>query len=182
MKALILIDLQNDFFKNGSLEIANSLDIIPIVNNLIEYFNKNNYPVIATKDWHPKNHTSFNIWPIHCVQNTYGSEIHYKISKINTIIYKGVNPLIDSYSGFFDNDKKTKTELDEILKSNNIDTLYISGLATDFCVKYTVLDALDLGYTVFLITDACKEVKDSISTFHELEKAGAILIESKNIY
>lgn len=162
MKALILVDLQNDFFEGGSLGIKDSNKIIVVINKLIDIFNENHDLIIATKDYHPKNHISFNYFNPHCIQNTKGSKIHkdINIKNINKIIYKGQNIDVDSYSGFFDNDGKNKTELDEYLKENNIKTLYIVGLATDFCVKYTSLDAIKLGYDVYVIKDACKGIKE----------------------
>lgn len=202
MKCLLLIDLQKDFCKNGALEIKNADDIIEIANFLIKKF-KNNL-IVATKDWHPSTHKSFAInsdknigetitlkgiqqilWPVHCVQNSLGSEFHNKLLRIENIIYKGTDENIDSYSAFFDNKRLKKTELENFLNKKNIDTLYIMGLATDYCVKYTVFDALSLGYKVFVVVDGCRgvdlEKNSSTLALKEMEDMGATLIYSEKI-
>lgn len=202
MKCLLLIDLQKDFCKNGALEIKNADDIIEVANFLIKKF-KNNL-IVATKDWHPSTHKSFAInsdknigetitlkgiqqilWPVHCVQNSLGSEFHNKLLRIENIIYKGTDENIDSYSAFFDNKRLKKTELENFLNKKNIDTLYIMGLATDYCVKYTVFDALSLGYKVFVVVDGCRgvdlEKNSSTLALKEMEDMGATLIYSEKI-
>lgn len=206
MKALLLVDLQNDFCKNGALEVKYGDSVIPVANSLIKKFKENNDLIVATKDWHPNSHKSFAInsngkvgelgtlnglpqvwWPVHCVENTYGSEFHSKLdsNNIDKTIFKGNNPEIDSYSGFFDNGKLQKTNLDNFLKEKNIDTLYIMGLATDFCVKFTVLDALELGYKVYLIEDGCRGVNltpsSSKDAIKEMKNKGAIITKSFEI-
>lgn len=204
MKALIIVDIQKDFCQGGALEIKNADEIIPVANKLIEKFQKENNLIIATKDWHPKTHKSFAInssgkigecgilngveqilWPIHCVQNESGSDFHEKLLPIKNIVYKGTNEEVDSYSGFFDNGKLHKTELDNILKNNKIDTLYILGLATDYCVKFTVINALELGYQVYLIEDGCRGVnlnpEDSKLAIDEMKKKGAYIISSNKL-
>lgn len=206
MKALLLIDLQNDFCKNGALEVKEGDLVIPIANSLIKKFKENNDLILATKDWHPLTHKSFAKnsngkigevgilnglpqvwWPAHCVQNSFGSEFHPNLNSkdIDITIFKGTNNEIDSYSGFFDNGKLKKTELNQILKSKNIDTLYILGLATDYCVKFTVFDALELGYKVYLVEDGCRGVNlaptDSSKSIEEMKDKGAIIIKSFQI-
>ncbi|MCI6152408.1 MAG: bifunctional nicotinamidase/pyrazinamidase [Fusobacterium perfoetens] len=206
MKALLLIDLQNDFCKNGALEVKDGDKVIFVGNLLMEKFKNSNNMILATKDWHPITHKSFASnsdgkigelgilnglpqvwWPNHCVENTKGSEFHPNLNSkyIDKIIFKGTNKEIDSYSGFFDNGKLNKTELDSILKKNNIDTLYIMGLATDFCVKFTVLDALQLGYKVYLVEDGCRGVNltpnSSLDAINEMKEKGAIIINSSEI-
>ncbi len=204
MKGLLVVDIQNDFCLGGSLEVRDSNSIIPIVNNLIEYFNEKKLFITATMDWHPKNHGSFasnsngNIgelgklngldqiwWPNHCIQDTFGARLHSDLNKINNIVYKGCDPSVDSYSGFFDNGRINKTNLDELLRSKEIDDLYIVGLATDYCVKYTVLDALSLGYNVNLVVDACRGVNinptDTELALNEMEEKGAKLVTSKEV-
>ncbi|MDU1911734.1 bifunctional nicotinamidase/pyrazinamidase [Fusobacterium sp.] len=204
MNGLILVDIQKDFCKNGALEVKDGDTIVPIANKLIELFKEKGEMIIGTKDWHPSSHKSFAVnsdqkigeagqlnglyqiwWPVHCVQNENGAEFHSKLHPIENIVYKGENPEIDSYSAFFDNGKKHKTSLDDILKKNNIDTLYIMGLATDYCVKFTVLDALELGYKVYLIEDGCKGVdifpEDSKKAINEMKNKGAVIINSNNI-
>ena len=204
MKALVLVDLQNDFCKGGALAVKDGDLVIPIANKLINEFENSGDFIIATKDWHPMKHKSFAInsngkvgevgilngmpqvwWPIHCVQNEKGSEFHPELLPIKNIVYKGTDIEVDSYSGFFDNGKVNKTDLDKILKAHNIDKLYIMGLATDYCVKFTVLDALDLGYEVFLIEDGCRGVNispdDSTNAIKEMKEKGAHIISSQNI-
>lgn len=204
MKALIVVDVQNDFCEGGALAVKDAHEIIPIVNKVIDFFNKNQYFVVATKDWHPANHKSFaknsngtigeigilnNLpqvwWPEHCVENTYGSNFHPALKEIKHIIYKGTNFEIDSYSGFFDNGKLKSTELLPLLKSNQISEIFVLGLATDYCVKYTVLDALDLGFKVNVIEDGCKGVNlsfdDSNKALKEMTEKGAKIIKSDDL-
>lgn len=176
MKTLIIVDIQNDFFPGGALGIDDAFEIIPIINALMPKFDH----IIATKDWHPKDHISFAenhpvkepgdcidihgveqiLWPVHCVQNTEGSEFvpGLQTDRFEKIFYKGIDREIDSYSTFFDNEKKRSTGLGEYLKQKNLQDIYICGVATDYCVKYSVLDALDLGFTVTVIEHACKAV------------------------
>ena len=201
--ALIIVDIQNDFLFGGALAVKNGDDIIPIVNNLQQSFNH----IIATQDWHSVNHKSFAnehknkkigdfinlngveqiLWPNHCIENTFGSQFSkiLDIEKVDRVIKKGNNPEIDSYSGFFENDKKTKTELDNYLKKKNIDTIYICGLATDYCVKHTALDAVELGYKTYLIEDAIKGVniseQDSENAISEMKNKGVIITKSIDI-
>ncbi|QNM14998.1 bifunctional nicotinamidase/pyrazinamidase [Fusobacterium hominis] len=204
MKALILVDLQCDFCKDGALEVKNGDMVIEVANKMIEVFEKNNNFIIATKDWHPKEHKSFAInsnskigevgtlngltqvfWPVHCVQNEKGSSFHPQLLPVKNVVYKGTDIHVDSYSAFFDNGKIHKTELDSILRANDIDTLYVMGLATDYCVKFTVLDALSLGYKVYVIYDGCKGVNiskcDSDKAFQEMKDSGAIIIFSDEL-
>lgn len=200
MKALILVDIQKDFCKNGALEVKNADEIITVANAWIKRFS--NDLVIATKDWHPASHKSFALnsnttigelgflnglpqiwWPIHCIENSLGASFHEELltDYIDKVIYKGTDENIDSYSAFFDNGRKKETELDSFLKENNIDELYILGLATDYCVKYTVLDALSLGYRVNVIESGCKGVNlsknDSLIALNEMRKKGATIIK-----
>jgi len=202
-KALILVDIQNDFIKDGALEVKNGEEVIKVANDIMPEFEN----IIATQDWHPKNHKSFaannnkNIgdiidlnglsqfmWPNHCVQNTFGSELAKDLNKssIQKIIYKGTDPEIDSYSGFFDNGHLKSTELNKYLKDNNITDLYIMGLATDYCVKFTAIDAFNLGYNTFLIEDGCRAVNinkdDSEKALKEMKELGIQIIQSKNIF
>ena len=202
-KALLVIDIQNDFCKGGSLAVPSASEIIPIANELISKFHASGDLVVATMDWHPADHGSFasnsggkigelgNLegipqvwWPDHCVQGTPGAELHPDLKKMKNIVYKGSNPKIDSYSGFF-NASKDETDLDKFLRQMGVDTLYILGLATDYCVKFTVLDALDLGYQVYVVTNACRGVNldpnDSETALEDMKKKGAKLIESTSI-
>ena len=198
--ALILIDLQNDFMPGGALAVNNGDTVVTIANKLQMMFSV----VIATQDWHPANHGSFAsnhpdhhcgdiiilaglpqvLWPTHCVQDTTGADFvkNLELSDRIKIIRKGTNPIIDSYSGFFDNGWKQETKLRRYLQSLRINTLYIMGLATDYCVKSTVIDACKLGFKTYVIEDGCKGVNlqpnDSIQAFIAMRQAGAIIIHS----
>ena len=170
-KALLIVDVQNDFLPGGSLAIKGADQIIPNINRLQKVpFDL----IIASKDWHPEDHCSFKIWPPHCIQNSLGAEFPKKLStkKINKIIYKGTDPNIDSYSAFFDNGHIHSTELDQYLKENQILELVLAGIATDYCVKQTALDGIDLGYTVILALDACKSMDDELKAVTELSEKG----------
>lgn len=164
-KALIIVDVQNDFCENGALAVPNASEIIPYINLLTS---QNEYDeVILTQDWHPANHKSFAenngrqvgdsiilngvpqfMWPNHCVQGTFGAEFHkdLNLDKVTHIVQKGKNVEIDSYSGFQDNNHFMKTDLDDYLKSKGIQMVEIVGLALDYCVKFTALDAMQNGY------------------------------------
>ncbi|MCK4934138.1 MAG: bifunctional nicotinamidase/pyrazinamidase, partial [Simkaniaceae bacterium] len=171
MKALLIVDLQNDFLKGGALEVSHGDEIIPLINRLSSEFSI----VVATKDWHPKNHVSFanvhgknpgdtlelggvsqRLWKGHCVQKTQGSEFPKAFCQdyLSKIIYKGENPLVDSYSAFFDNQKLARTELEIYLKKMDVSKIYLAGLALDYCVKYSALDAKSLGFDTYVIQDA----------------------------
>jgi nicotinamidase/pyrazinamidase len=183
-KTLIIVDLQNDFIVGGALAVPHGEEVTSIANKLQSHFDL----VIATQDWHPKNHMSFRtLWPIHCVQHSKGAELVADLhkEKINKIIYKGTNIEIDSYSAFYDNEHQQKTEMDDYLKSKNIKEIYILGLATDYCVKYSVLDAISLGYKVYVIEDACRGINinpnDIQNALDEMKKAGAIIVQSSHV-
>lgn len=200
MTALLLVDLQNDFMPGGALASSKGKEILPAINRLLE---KKFDFIVASKDWHPKNHGSFAInhgkrpsekillegveqilWPVHCVQDTEGAAFAdgWDHSKVKSIVYKGVEKNIDSYSAFFDNALLRSTGLFELLKEKQITTLYIAGLVTDYCIKYSVLDALRLGFDVYLVTDACAAINlnpdDEHQAIIEMEQAGAHLINS----
>jgi nicotinamidase/pyrazinamidase len=203
MKALILVDLQNDFCAGGALEVAEGNQVIPIANSLLSQFDL----VIATQDWHPANHGSFAamhpwrkpgavielnglpqvLWPIHCVQESFGAEFVKELdaSKITKVFVKGTDPEIDSYSGFFDNGHRKSTGLGEYLKEQGVTELYVLGLATDYCVKFTVLDGLELGFKVNLIEDACRGVNlqagDVADAIAEMAEKGATILQSTEI-
>ena len=176
MKVLIVVDIQNDFLPGGSLAVGQGDEVIPIINQLMDKFEL----VVATQDWHPAEHGSFAsnhkgrkpgdqielfglnqiLWPDHCIQNSSGAEFsrELNVSSIDKIIQKGTDMLIDSYSGFFDNGKKKDTGLDGYLKENKVETVFVVGLATDYCVKYTAMDAKELGYRTFIVPDATRAV------------------------
>lgn len=157
LACLLLIDLQNDFCAGGSLSVLNADEVIPIANKLMPQFTE----VIASQDWHPFNHSSFiDLWPVHCVQNTKGAQFHpdLHIEKITKIIQKGTDVDIDSYSAFYDNNHAKSTGLTDYLRSKNITELYVMGLVTEYCVKFSCLDAIKDGFKVNLILEGCKGI------------------------
>ena len=192
--ALVIVDVQRDFLPGGALAVPNGDKVIPVINELTTKFNN----IIATKDWHPEDHVSFKqqggLWPNHCIRSTSGAQFPNELNVYNSqsdypdliVIHKGVQTGVDAYSGFYQDDKHNqKTQLDAILTGEDVDTLYITGLATDYCVKATVLDALDLGYKVNVVVDAIAGVNvnpnDSNDAITEMEKAGAQFIYSKDV-
>lgn len=203
MKALILVDLQNDFMPGGNLAVQDGNSVVSLAN----YLAKNFKIVVATQDWHPEDHESFAkehsgkkpgevvnlhgfqqvLWPNHCVQNTTGSEFHPALNQtcITKVFRKGTDKKVDSYSGFFDNDHKHSTGLAEWLREQMVDTLYVMGLATDYCVKHTALDAVKQGFKTYLITDGCKGVGlqegDVSEALSEMKKAGICLISGREM-
>jgi nicotinamidase/pyrazinamidase len=203
-KALLMVDLQNDFMPNGALPVPEGDAVIPLANDLQAFFNC----IVATQDWHPKNHGSFAVnhpglapggyinlagltqilWPMHCVQGSYGAELVKGLNtdRIAKVFKKGIDPNIDSYSGFFDNGQRKATGLENFLKEKSIREVYVMGLALDYCIKYTVLDACRLGFSTFLIVDACRGVnrhsEDSMLAIQAMQQAGAQLIYSVDIF
>lgn len=201
--AFIMVDLQNDFCHGGNLEVPEGDAVVPLANQLQEYFDL----IIATQDWHPEDHMSFAsnhtgkkvydvitinqlqqvLWPDHCVQNTHGAAFHpqLKTAKIQKIIFKGTDKSIDSYSAFFDNAHLRSTGLADYLREQQIDIIYIMGLATDYCVKYSCLDAIECGFQVYLIEDACRGVElhsgDIANAIQEMKKAGVKVVRVQDI-
>lgn len=180
MKALLIVDVQNDFLARGSLGIEGAHLVIPVINCLQQEFEL----VVATKDWHPLNHISFGTWPQHCVEGTKGADFpkELDITRIQKVIYKGSEVGIDSYSAFFDNASLQETQLRQYLQSHKVDELYVVGLATDFCVKYTALDALKLGFSVTIIEDGCRGIEKGRKALEEMKHAGACLTTSKALF
>lgn len=185
-KALILVDIQNDFLKGGSLEVPFGNEVIAVCNELM--LSQEFDLIVATQDWHPANHSSFKqnspegIWPVHCVQDSFGALLHKNLNRgIDVVIKKGENPLIDSYSGFFDNDKTSATDLDNVLKVNHIKEVIVVGLALDYCVKFTALDAVKLGYKTSVKLSATRAVNlspmDGDNAIKELQQAGVMVYE-----
>ena len=174
--ALLVIDVQNDFCPAGALEVAGGNEIVPYINEEMVKYDC----VVLTQDWHPKGHSSFAtshegknplelikmpygdqvLWPDHCVQGSKGAEFHpdLNIEQANAIIRKGSDPRIDSYSAFFENDRKTPTGLDGYFKSLEIENINLVGLATDFCVNYSAQDAANLGYKVSVLEKMCRAI------------------------
>ncbi len=167
--ALLVVDLQNDFLTGGALAVPEGHQVVPLVDKLVTLpFEL----IIATKDWHPADHSSFAanhtglavvgqvLWPMHCVQGSWGAEFAagWGVNRIHRTFLKGIDPLVDSYSTFFDNLKQRKTGLDDYLQSQGITALFLAGLAIDYCIKFSALDALELGYETFVIADACRGI------------------------
>ncbi|MDO9556099.1 MAG: bifunctional nicotinamidase/pyrazinamidase [Coriobacteriia bacterium] len=203
MRALILVDIQNDFMPFGALPVTDGDAVVAVANDLAERFSL----VIATQDWHPADHGSFArmhptlkpgdivdlggveqvLWPDHCVQGTPGASFHsaLDIAAIDHVVRKGADPDVDSYSGFYDNDRRKDTGLGEYLMSRGVDEVVICGLATDYCVRYTVLDAVGLGFGVTVVEDACRAVDlepgDGDRALLEMHAAGARVLESSEL-
>ncbi len=195
MDALILVDLQNDFLPGGALAVPRGDEVIPVANRLVGHFGF----VVATRDWHPPDHSSFAsqhpghavgdvievggvaqvLWPDHCVQGTKGAELAAALNDaaISEIVTKGTSRDIDSYSGFFDNNQRQATGLLDILQRSGITRVHVMGLATDYCVKFTALDALKLGFETNLVLEGCRGVNltpgDSDRAVDEMRAAGA---------
>ncbi len=198
-KALIIVDVQNDFCEGGALAVPESNSIIPYINELTR---TNDYDeIILTQDWHPSDHKSFasnngrNIgetitlngisqfmWPDHCVQGTFGAEFHKDLdrSKVSHIVQKGKNKEIDSYSGFQDNNHFMKTDLEDYLKFHDIKLVEIVGLALDYCVKYTCLDAVKAGFITCLHFNGTKAVNvkpdNARDTIYQLVEKGVTIL------
>lgn len=194
MNALILVDIQNDFVPGGALAVREGDRIVPVANQLVEQFDL----VVATQDWHPADHGSFAanhagrsvgevinlhglpqvLWPVHCVQNTPGAAFvpTLRVEKIEQVFRKGIDSNIDSYSGFFDNGRRRATGLGGFLKERGVRGVFVMGLATDYCVRYTALDAHSLGFEVTLIEDGCRGVElhpgDIAKAVDEMRQAG----------
>lgn len=175
--ALILVDVQRDFCSGGALPVPEGDSIAPVLNRYVQKFAAAGAPIYATRDWHPPNHISFTSqggsWPQHCVQNTDGAAFHpgLELPERVTIVSKALEPSSDAYSGF------EGTNLAEDLRNQGINRLFIGGLATDYCVKHTVLDALDLGFDVILLEDAIRGVDvtagDSDKAIRDMVEKGA---------
>lgn len=200
MKTLLIIDMQNDFMPWGTLPVPHGETIIPIIKDLIPKFSH----ILATLDSHPLNHVSFatnhgkkpgqevdlhglkqKLWPIHCVEGTMGADFIYQLpkEKVEKFFLKGTDFRKDSYSAFFDTQREKATGLADYLKENNLKELYVVGVATEYCVKYSVLDALKLGFPVFLIEDGCKGIdpEEEKKAVEEMNKKGASIIHSNYI-
>jgi nicotinamidase/pyrazinamidase len=180
--AVIIVDIQNDFIPGGTLPIEGGDSIIEGINKVANIFKSYSRNMILTQDWHPPGHLSFAsshpgmnpgdefqtedgaigpvLWPDHCVQGTKGAEFHKNLNQnlASLIIRKGRNPKVDSYSAFLENDKKTETGLGGYLKSNNINRIFVCGLALDYCCYFTAMDAVDFGFNAYFIIDLTRGI------------------------
>jgi nicotinamidase/pyrazinamidase len=183
MKALIVVDMQNDFMPDGALGTKKADELIFLMNSLIDAFDL----VVATKDWHPRNHMSFKErggpWPVHCVQNTKGAEFVFglKTEKFAEVFHKGTDPEIDSYSTFFDNEHQKQTGLDAFLKEKGVEEVVLAGLTTDYCVLYSALDAVELGYKVTVVIDVCRPIHDEAKAVKKMREKGVKIRELKEM-
>lgn len=198
MKALVLVDIQNDFLPTGALPVAKGHEVVPVANRLM-----GQHPlVVATQDWHPADHGSFAsqhpgrkpgdmvdlnglpqvLWPDHCVQNTPGAEFAPGLDRswIAAVFHKGVDRGIDSYSGFYDNGHRRSTGMGEWLKARGVDEVHIAGLATDYCVKFSALDAIKAGFRTHVLLEGCRGVElqqgDIVAAVREMQAAGVIVV------
>jgi nicotinamidase/pyrazinamidase len=200
---LLVIDVQNDFCPGGRLEVKNGDEVVPVINAIMPFFPR----VVATQDWHPRGHVSFAsshirkkpfdtvdingirqvLWPDHCVRGSEGADLHPLLDRrfFNLVLRKGLAPGLDSYSAFFENDRKTPTGLAFFLKGLDVKTLHLSGLATDYCVLYSAMDAAALGFRVFLVEDAVRGVDVPAGSVGRalvaMKKAGVTTIGSREL-
>ncbi len=207
MRALILVDIQNDFLPGGALAVPHGDEVISVANNLAAKKGQLFDLVVATQDWHPTNHGSFAsnnagkkigemgelnglaqvMWPNHCVQNTKGAEFasQLNVKSVDHVVRKGTDTGIDSYSGFFDNGHKKSTGLGDYLKSKGVKDVVVLGLATDYCVKFTALDAKQLGFNTTLVTDGSRAVNlspdDEKKAIEEMRHAGIKIVKSADL-
>jgi nicotinamidase/pyrazinamidase len=199
-RVLLIIDVQNDFCPGGSLAVDGGDEVVPVINGILPLFTR----VVATQDWHPADHVSFAsghpgrkpldvvdaggieqmLWPDHCIQGTRGAELHSRLAvgRVELVLRKGLRRALDSYSAFFENDHRTDTGLRFYLKGLRAREIFICGLATDYCVRASALDARRLGFTVSLVSDACRGVdfpRGSVEkSLAEMRKAGVRVTES----
>ncbi|MDV3310702.1 MAG: bifunctional nicotinamidase/pyrazinamidase [Cyclobacteriaceae bacterium] len=201
MKALILVDIQYDFTTGGNLEVKQGEEIIPLVNTLQKQFEL----VVATQDWHPPNHLSFAsnhpgrkpfetitlngleqvLWPDHCVQGTSGANFHEALDmkRVAAIFRKGMDPAIDSYSGFYDNGRLRNTGLAGYLRDRNVAEIFVVGLAGDYCVYFTARDALLEGFKCTIIADATRPISEDgfRNAKEDLKRHGGVIAESRDL-
>jgi nicotinamidase/pyrazinamidase len=201
MDALILVDIQRDFLPGGALPVPKGDEIIPLANSLQTRFDL----VVATQDWHPPGHASFAsshpgrkayskillngleqvLWPDHCVQGSAGAAFAdtLQTNRVEAIFRKGTNPAIDSYSGFFDNKHLKSTGMGDYLKGRKVDCLYVVGLAADYCVYFTILDGLELGFETVLIRDATRAISEQgfQAALKDIEFKGVKVILSRSV-
>ncbi|HEY3153627.1 MAG TPA: nicotinamidase [Candidatus Binatia bacterium] len=183
--ALIIVDVQNDFCPGGALAVSGGDEVVPVLNRVIERFTEAGLPIFATRDWHPEKTNHFKIyggiWPVHCVQGTRGAEFHagLELGKDIVVVSAGMVPDEDGYSGFQARDP-SGARLAELLQRKGVERIVVGGLATDYCVKHTVLDGLKEGFKVLLLADAIRAVNlkphDGELAIAEMVRAGAVTI------
>lgn len=199
-RALVVVDVQKDFMPDGALPAHNGYEVVPVVNRLMDQFEF----VVATQDWHPPDHGSFAsnheghnpgeiieldgldqiLWPDHCVQNSEGAAFveDLETDQFDEVFRKGTDPKIDSYSGFYDNDHRKATGLGDYLQDEGVEAIFVAGVATDYCVKFTVLDGVELGFDTWVVADGCRgvgnEITDIDAAYGDMREAGARLVES----
>lgn len=201
--AFIVVDVQNDFLPKGALGVDTADEIVPLINCMLDLPFK---VKVATQDWHPQGHCSFastwakkaresilieevqqTLWPDHCIQGTRGAEFspELDVGQFDHIVHKGVDPLVDSYSTFFDNMRKRTTGLETFLRSCGVEELYFAGLTTEYCVLFSVLDALELGFVPYVVIDACRGIDlrpgDVEKAIRTMVSRGAKLITTKEV-
>ena len=180
-EALIVVDMQRDFMPGGALPVPGGDEIIPIVNECVKKFRERGALIVATRDWHPPDHISFRErggpWPRHCVQNTPGAEFVVELPEDAIIISKATEPEKEAYSGF------EGTNLAEVLREKGVKRVYVCGVATEYCVKATALDAVKHGFETYLLTDAVKGInpEDERKALEELQRAGVKLIRCSSL-
>jgi nicotinamidase/pyrazinamidase len=202
-RALLIVDVQNDFLPGGALSVPEGDEVIPVINRIQRHFDL----VVASQDWHPRDHVSFAanhpgkqpgevidaggieqvLWPVHCVENTRGAELAAALDRwrIERVFRKGVERDVDGYSALFDNARRRSTGLGEFLDERQVDELSIAGLATDYCVKWTVRDARGRGMATRVVVDACRGIDlapgEVERALDEMRAAGAVLVESSDL-
>ena len=175
MKALLIVDVQNDFCPGGALAAPGGDKVVPVINRLMEHFDI----IVASRDWHPKGSIHFNKWPVHCVENSFGAAFHPDLNtnNIQQILLKGTGDSDDGYSAF----EATNISLKEYLKQRNVNELYVTGLATEYCVKESALDAVRNGFFTYVIRNAIEGVNlhegDEEKALKEMELNGVKLLE-----
>ncbi len=203
MEALIVVDIQNDFIPGGALAVPGGDEVVPLVNRLQTRFGL----IAATRDWHPPDHGSFaanhpgkragdsimleglnqTLWPVHCVQDTPGADFAPGLYRDRwaKVVLKGTDPRVDSYSGFYDNGHRMATGLGDYLKEEGVSTVFVAGLATDYCVKFTALDAQGLGFETYVVRDCCRGVDlnpgDVERAVDEMRTAGVGIVGSAEL-
>ncbi len=179
MKALLVVDVQNDFCPGGALAVPHGDNVVPVINDLMRRFEI----VVASKDWHPPDSVHFQKWPRHCIRDTQGAAFHPQLAseRIGEVFLKGTRNKDDGYSAF----EATSGDLESALKTKSVDALYVVGLATDYCVRASALDALKKGFRTYVVTDAVAAVNvgpdDGNKALEEMRRAGAKLITSRDV-